>query len=328
MTNPVVLRTHRRRLDRHLPRRDAGHAVYPMSALRPSRIPIRKRRRRLQRAADLPRSAGADRRPVRRCRRDLLPRRHARRPGHRGGTRRQACVLREADGADAGRRGPGHRAPPTAPGWRCRSDSTAASPTDFAAMRNRIVGGAIGTPQMLRSLTRDPGISADVAARVKPWTIFNETLIHDFDTLCWLNPDARVTRGLRSGRCADPSRSSRDARASWTPPWSSCASTTERSRLPRPASRPSTATTCAVRFSAPTACCWRDARPTAQLRATPTCSPTPTSRSSPTSPTASSTGTEPSVTGRDARVALEIAIAARESVRDAARLSPSNGVLQ
>ncbi len=44
----------------------------------------------------------------------------------------------------------------------------------------------------MRSLTRDPGISAEVAARVKPWTIFTETLIHDFDTLCWLNPGARV----------------------------------------------------------------------------------------------------------------------------------------
>jgi myo-inositol 2-dehydrogenase / D-chiro-inositol 1-dehydrogenase len=65
--------------------------------------------------------------------------------------------------------------------------------TDFADMRARIDEGAIGTPQLLRSLTRDPGISADVAARVKPWTIFNETLIHDFDTLCWLNPGARVT---------------------------------------------------------------------------------------------------------------------------------------
>jgi myo-inositol 2-dehydrogenase/D-chiro-inositol 1-dehydrogenase len=64
---------------------------------------------------------------------------------------------------------------------------------DFADMRARIAGGEIGTPQLLRSLTRDPGISADVAARVKPWTIFNETLIHDFDTLCWLNPGARVT---------------------------------------------------------------------------------------------------------------------------------------
>lgn len=65
--------------------------------------------------------------------------------------------------------------------------------TDFAAMRARIDAGEVGTPQLLRSLTRDPGISAEVAARVKPWTIFNETLIHDFDTLCWLNPGARVT---------------------------------------------------------------------------------------------------------------------------------------
>ena len=64
---------------------------------------------------------------------------------------------------------------------------------DFVAAHEAIVAGKIGTPQLLRSLTRDPGISADVAARVKPWTIFNETLIHDFDTLCWLNPGARVT---------------------------------------------------------------------------------------------------------------------------------------
>lgn len=65
--------------------------------------------------------------------------------------------------------------------------------TDFADVHRAIVDGAIGTPQLLRSLTRDPGITAEVAARVKPWTIFNETLIHDFDTLCWLNPGARVT---------------------------------------------------------------------------------------------------------------------------------------
>lgn len=65
---------------------------------------------------------------------------------------------------------------------------------DFADMHTRIVDGAIGTPQLLRSLTRDPGISAESASRVKPWTIFTETLIHDFDTLCWLNPGARVTQ--------------------------------------------------------------------------------------------------------------------------------------
>lgn len=64
---------------------------------------------------------------------------------------------------------------------------------DFADAHDGVTRGAVGTPQMLRSLTRDPGIAAEVAARVKPWTIFNETLIHDFDTLCWLNPGARVT---------------------------------------------------------------------------------------------------------------------------------------
>ncbi|WP_069145864.1 Gfo/Idh/MocA family oxidoreductase [Rhodococcus erythropolis] len=63
---------------------------------------------------------------------------------------------------------------------------------DFTAAHDVITAGGIGTPQLLRSLTRDPGITVDVASRVKPWTIFNETLIHDFDALLWLNPGARV----------------------------------------------------------------------------------------------------------------------------------------
>jgi myo-inositol 2-dehydrogenase/D-chiro-inositol 1-dehydrogenase len=40
----------------------------------------------------------------------------------------------------------------------------------------------------MRSVTRDPGL-ADPAG-VPPWTIFTQTLIHDFDTLLWLNPGA------------------------------------------------------------------------------------------------------------------------------------------
>src|SRR3954447_23163630 len=59
---------------------------------------------------------------------------------------------------------------------------------DFAAAHRLIVEGAIGTPQLMRSLTRDPGL-ADPAG-VPPWTIFLQTLIHDFDTLLWLNPGA------------------------------------------------------------------------------------------------------------------------------------------
>lgn len=59
---------------------------------------------------------------------------------------------------------------------------------EFAAAHRIVVDGGIGTPQLLRSLTRDPGL-ADPAG-VPPWTIFTQTLIHDFDSLLWLNPGA------------------------------------------------------------------------------------------------------------------------------------------
>lgn len=67
---------------------------------------------------------------------------------------------------------------------------------DFAAARKLIDEGAVGTPQLLRSLTRDPGTTAGIAnpERIPPGTIFLETLIHDFDTLNWLNPGAVPVR--------------------------------------------------------------------------------------------------------------------------------------
>lgn len=67
---------------------------------------------------------------------------------------------------------------------------------DFAAARKLIDDGAVGTPQLMRSLTRDPGTSAGIAnpERIAPGTIFLETLIHDFDTLNWLNPGAVPVR--------------------------------------------------------------------------------------------------------------------------------------
>src|SRR4051794_702720 len=46
----------------------------------------------------------------------------------------------------------------------------------FAAARDVVASGGIGTPQLLRSLTRDPGL-ADPGS-VPPWTIFTQTLIH------------------------------------------------------------------------------------------------------------------------------------------------------
>jgi myo-inositol 2-dehydrogenase/D-chiro-inositol 1-dehydrogenase len=59
----------------------------------------------------------------------------------------------------------------------------------FAAARQVIDDGGIGTPQLMRSLTRDPGLANP--AGVPPWTVFLQTLIHDFDTLLWLNPGAQ-----------------------------------------------------------------------------------------------------------------------------------------
>jgi myo-inositol 2-dehydrogenase/D-chiro-inositol 1-dehydrogenase len=57
---------------------------------------------------------------------------------------------------------------------------------DWAAARALLDDGTLGTPRLLRSVTRDPG--GFDPSRVPPNTIFNETLIHDFDTLRFLNP--------------------------------------------------------------------------------------------------------------------------------------------
>lgn len=61
---------------------------------------------------------------------------------------------------------------------------------EFAHARRLVDEGAVGMPQLMRSVTRDPGL-ADPGA-VPPGTIFTQTLIHDFDTLLWLNPGAEV----------------------------------------------------------------------------------------------------------------------------------------
>lgn len=60
---------------------------------------------------------------------------------------------------------------------------------DFAAVHEAAASGALGSVQLLRSLTRDPGLASP--ERVPPWTIFLETLIHDFDMLAFANPGAR-----------------------------------------------------------------------------------------------------------------------------------------
>jgi myo-inositol 2-dehydrogenase/D-chiro-inositol 1-dehydrogenase len=59
---------------------------------------------------------------------------------------------------------------------------------DWVAARGLIDNGELGTPRLLRSVTRDPG--GFDPSRVPPDTIFLETLIHDFDVLRFLNPGA------------------------------------------------------------------------------------------------------------------------------------------
>ena len=59
---------------------------------------------------------------------------------------------------------------------------------DWAAARAALDSGRVGTPRLLRSVTRDPG--GFDPATVPLDTIFFETLIHDFDTLRFLNPGA------------------------------------------------------------------------------------------------------------------------------------------
>lgn len=61
----------------------------------------------------------------------------------------------------------------------------------FAEGHAAILDGQVGTPQLLRSLTRDPGPYKGDPAKTPQWTIFYETLIHDFDTLLWLNAGAK-----------------------------------------------------------------------------------------------------------------------------------------
>ncbi|MGP4727825.1 Gfo/Idh/MocA family oxidoreductase, partial [Agrobacterium deltaense] len=61
----------------------------------------------------------------------------------------------------------------------------------FFESRAAIDAGKVGAVQLIRSLTRDPGPFGSDPERIPLWTIFYETLIHDFDTLLWLNPGAK-----------------------------------------------------------------------------------------------------------------------------------------
>jgi myo-inositol 2-dehydrogenase / D-chiro-inositol 1-dehydrogenase len=70
---------------------------------------------------------------------------------------------------------------------------------EFAEARAAITEGLVGDVRLLRSLTRDPGEGPADPTAVPLWTIFTQTLIHDFDTLNWLNPGARAIDVLATG---------------------------------------------------------------------------------------------------------------------------------
>lgn len=63
---------------------------------------------------------------------------------------------------------------------------------DFRAAHDAVADGRIGEVRLMRSLTRDPGTGVANPGAVPAGTIFTQTLIHDFDTLNWLNPGARA----------------------------------------------------------------------------------------------------------------------------------------
>ncbi|GHH13986.1 Gfo/Idh/MocA family oxidoreductase [Streptomyces lanatus] len=90
-----------------------------------------------------------------------------------------AITLADADRAITAARKAGV---PLQVGFNRRYDSA------FRTAHDKIAAGGIGTPQLLRSLTRDPKLADP--SRIPPWTIFLETLIHDFDALRYLNPGA------------------------------------------------------------------------------------------------------------------------------------------
>lgn len=93
-----------------------------------------------------------------------------------------ALTLEEADRAIAAAKTAGV---PLQIGFNRRWDQA------FAEGRAAIDAGKVGTPQLIRSLTRDPGPFGGDPDKIPLWTVFYETLIHDFDTLLWLNPGAR-----------------------------------------------------------------------------------------------------------------------------------------
>jgi myo-inositol 2-dehydrogenase/D-chiro-inositol 1-dehydrogenase len=83
---------------------------------------------------------------------------------------------------------------------------------DFRAARDAVAAGRVGVVRQMRSLTRDPGTELANPGAIPPGTVFTQTLIHDFDTLNWLNPGARAVDVLAT---ADALIAARHRRGHW-----------------------------------------------------------------------------------------------------------------
>jgi len=115
----------------------------------------------------------------------------------------------------------------------------------FQRARALVAEGALGTVYLVRSLTRDPALTAP--ASIPPGAIFRETLIHDFDVLRWLAGSEVVeVYALADALIAPEYR----ARGCGTRGWSVCVSPAAPLDRRTPVFRRSTVTMCGPRFLA------------------------------------------------------------------------------
>ena len=177
----------------------------------------------------------------------------------------------------------------------------------------------------MRSLTRDPGL-ADPGG-VPPWTIFPQTLIHDFDTLLWLNPgaepvrcyataDALVAPDFKAAGLLDTAvvviTFDNGAIATAEASFSAAYGYDVRGEVFGSAGMVTAGDTATHRHDPVRRAPAATSTPPA---GTSSCSATPTSVSSSSSSTPSASRRPPAVTGDDARRALRVALAAIESRR-------------
>jgi myo-inositol 2-dehydrogenase/D-chiro-inositol 1-dehydrogenase len=82
-------------------------------------------------------------------------------------------------------------------GFQRRYDPT------FSALKNRIVAGEIGTPEMLVVTSRDPG-APPIPYLKSSGGIFKDMLIHDFDIFRWILDDDAETVHANASCLTDP----------------------------------------------------------------------------------------------------------------------------